>query len=120
MARVEAELGWEFIQIYGLTETSPLLTINRARSEPKPANSAGPSAGSTTRRNVCPARRPECGRNLLGIDRQVHDHRFQRPHDEGQTDEDHRDQHADPLPATLMPSGASNAPIQPFGARTAE
>ena len=28
--RVETELGWEFIQIYGLTETSPLLTINRA------------------------------------------------------------------------------------------
>ncbi len=33
VARVEAELGWEFIQIYGLTETSPLLTINRARQE---------------------------------------------------------------------------------------
>ncbi|MGW6270019.1 AMP-binding protein [Streptomyces sp. NPDC055060] len=31
--QVESELGWEFIQIYGLTETSPLLTINRARSE---------------------------------------------------------------------------------------
>ena len=31
--RVESELGWEFIQIYGLTETSPLLTINRARTE---------------------------------------------------------------------------------------
>jgi fatty-acyl-CoA synthase len=31
--RVESELGWEFIQIYGLTETSPLLTINRHRSE---------------------------------------------------------------------------------------
>jgi len=31
--RVEQELGWEFIQIYGLTETSPLLTINRGRSE---------------------------------------------------------------------------------------
>ena len=33
VARVEEELGWEFIQIYGLTETSPLLTINRTRSE---------------------------------------------------------------------------------------
>jgi fatty-acyl-CoA synthase len=31
--RVEVDLGWEFIQIYGLTETSPLLTINRKRAE---------------------------------------------------------------------------------------
>ncbi len=31
--RVETDLGWEFIQIYGLTETSPLLTINRTRAE---------------------------------------------------------------------------------------
>jgi acyl-CoA synthetase (AMP-forming)/AMP-acid ligase II len=31
--RVESELGWEFSQIYGLTETSPLLTVNRSRSE---------------------------------------------------------------------------------------
>ncbi len=31
--RVETDLGWEFIQIYGLTETSPLLTINRAPLE---------------------------------------------------------------------------------------
>ena len=31
--RVETELGWEFIQIYGLTETAPLLTINRAPAE---------------------------------------------------------------------------------------
>ena len=31
--RIEAELGWEFIQIYGLTETAPLLTINRAPAE---------------------------------------------------------------------------------------
>ena len=33
IARMQDELGWEFIQIYGLTETSPLLTINRAGSE---------------------------------------------------------------------------------------
>ena len=33
IARMEEELGWEFIQIYGLTETSPLLTMNRCRSE---------------------------------------------------------------------------------------
>ncbi|HET6810934.1 MAG TPA: AMP-binding protein [Acidimicrobiales bacterium] len=31
--RVETDLGWEFIQIYGLTETAPLLTINRRREE---------------------------------------------------------------------------------------
>jgi fatty-acyl-CoA synthase len=31
--RVETELGWEFIQIYGLTETAPLLTVNRAPCE---------------------------------------------------------------------------------------
>src|SRR4051812_21823164 len=31
--RVETDLGWEFIQIYGLTETSPLLTLNRRRAE---------------------------------------------------------------------------------------
>lgn len=29
--RIDEELGWEFIQIYGLTETSPLLTVNRTR-----------------------------------------------------------------------------------------
>ena len=31
--RVETELGWEFAQIYGLTETAPLLTMNRKRAE---------------------------------------------------------------------------------------
>ena len=31
--RVETELDWEFIQIYGLTETAPLLTMNRRRAE---------------------------------------------------------------------------------------
>ncbi|MGD9997693.1 MAG: AMP-binding protein [Ilumatobacteraceae bacterium] len=31
--RIETELGWEFIQIYGLTETTPLLTMNRTREE---------------------------------------------------------------------------------------
>ena len=31
--RVETELGWKFIQIYGLTETSPFLTINHGRAE---------------------------------------------------------------------------------------
>ncbi|HZU80623.1 MAG TPA: AMP-binding protein [Acidimicrobiales bacterium] len=31
--RIETELGWEFIQIYGLTETAPLLTVNRRPPE---------------------------------------------------------------------------------------
>jgi fatty-acyl-CoA synthase len=31
--RIETELGWEFVQIYGLTETAPLLTMNRGRAE---------------------------------------------------------------------------------------
>lgn len=42
--RVETELGWEFAQIYGLTETAPLLTMNRRREEfdsLSPADRAG-------------------------------------------------------------------------------
>jgi len=31
--RCETELGWEFNQIYGLTETTPVLTVNRPRAE---------------------------------------------------------------------------------------
>jgi acyl-CoA synthetase (AMP-forming)/AMP-acid ligase II len=31
--RTETELGWEFVQIYGLTETTPVLTMNRGREE---------------------------------------------------------------------------------------
>ena len=54
--RVETELGWEFIQIYGLTETAPLLTINRAPAEwdeldPAAAlAAAGPGRGAGHRR----------------------------------------------------------------------
>ncbi|MCB0992367.1 MAG: AMP-binding protein [Acidimicrobiales bacterium] len=31
--QLEQEVGWEFIQIYGLTETAPLITMNRNRRE---------------------------------------------------------------------------------------
>ena len=67
--RVEAELGWEFMQIYGLTETSPLLTVNRVpasttgSSRPSgPAGSHGPgcrrsasACASTSRARCSPA-----------------------------------------------------------------
>ena len=39
--RMETELGWEFIQIYGLTETAPLLTMNRSRAEWDDLDAAG-------------------------------------------------------------------------------
>jgi acyl-CoA synthetase (AMP-forming)/AMP-acid ligase II len=39
--RTETDLGWEFIQIYGLTETSPLLTMNRSRAEWDDLDAAG-------------------------------------------------------------------------------
>lgn len=32
VTRVEKELGWEFIQVYGMTESTPLTTISRIRS----------------------------------------------------------------------------------------
>ncbi|KIY23258.1 MULTISPECIES: long-chain-fatty-acid--CoA ligase [Mesobacillus] len=35
VTRVEKELGWEFIQVYGMTETSPLSTISTIRSHLK-------------------------------------------------------------------------------------
>ena len=64
--RVESELGWEFIQIYGLTETSPLLTINRAPAEWDDARRRGalaaaePGRGAGRRR--AHGRRPRTGR----------------------------------------------------------
>ncbi|ERN54953.1 long-chain-fatty-acid--CoA ligase [Alkalihalophilus marmarensis] len=33
VTRVEEELGWEFIQVYGMTESSPLVTTSQIRSE---------------------------------------------------------------------------------------
>jgi fatty-acyl-CoA synthase len=57
--RIESELGWEFIQIYGLTETTPLLTMNRTRAEfdglepaakaVKLSRAGGPTIGVETR-----------------------------------------------------------------------
>jgi fatty-acyl-CoA synthase len=38
--RMEAQLGWEVIQLYGLTETAPLLTMSRRRAEWDPLTPA--------------------------------------------------------------------------------
>ena len=54
--RIETELGWEFIQIYGLTETTPLLTMNRGRAEYddlSPADGPPSSAAPARRRSAC-------------------------------------------------------------------
>ena len=83
IARIEHELGWEFIQIYGLTETSPLLTINRgsarrtttsrSRSAPRgwpaparPRSGCG-SSDQRVRRGAGPQQRG--ARGLLGAAR---------------------------------------------------
>jgi acyl-CoA synthetase (AMP-forming)/AMP-acid ligase II len=42
--RIETELGWEFAQIYGLTETTPLLTMNRGRAETDALGAPGRAA----------------------------------------------------------------------------
>src|SRR3954454_3762357 len=56
IARLEDELGWEFMQIYGLTETAPLLVLNRAR----PADRRLPD-------RECHARLRRAGPPALGV-----------------------------------------------------
>lgn len=58
----EAKLGWEFIQIYGLTETSPYLTMNRCRPEWDELDA------STRAKNLSRAGQP-----ALGIDLKISD-----------------------------------------------
>ncbi len=57
--RLEQELGWEFIQIYGLTETAPIITV----STPDFHNAEG----------VDYARRARAGVEAIGVDIQVLD-----------------------------------------------
>ena len=50
--RIESELGWEFVQIYGLTETSPLLTMNRRRAEYDDLDPTDARAAARSRRRA--------------------------------------------------------------------
>jgi fatty-acyl-CoA synthase len=56
--KLERELGWEFIQIYGLTETAPILTV---------------SLPDTQTREDDYARRARAGVEAIGVDIQVLD-----------------------------------------------
>jgi fatty-acyl-CoA synthase len=56
--RLEKELGWEFIQIYGLTETAPVLTVSRPDHQTQPDDYG---------------RRARAGVEVLGVDIQVLD-----------------------------------------------
>jgi fatty-acyl-CoA synthase len=61
--RMENELGWEIIQIYGLTETAPLLTMNRITQE---FNDKTPAEKA--------ARLVHAGTPCLGVETQVDEH----------------------------------------------
>lgn len=61
--RVETELGWEFNQLYGLTETAPLLTMNRSRAE---FDSLSP-ADKATKLGLA-------GPPALGVETMINDH----------------------------------------------
>ncbi len=56
--RLEKELGWEFIQIYGLTETAPILTVSRPDFQTEEEDYA---------------RRARAGVEAIGVDIQVLD-----------------------------------------------
>ena len=56
--RLEEELGWEFIQIYGLTETAPILTVSRPDYHTEASDYA---------------RRARAGVEAIGVDIQVLD-----------------------------------------------
>ena len=60
--RIATELGWEFIQIYGLTETAPLLTVNRAPSRMGRPGRRGEVAAPVSSRCARRGRPREAGR----------------------------------------------------------
>ena len=63
--RAEQELGWEFIQIYGLTETSPIITVGQP-GDPREQARAGKAALNAELRVVAPD-----GREVPADDRSV-------------------------------------------------
>ena len=72
--RVMEELGWEFIQIYGLTETSPLLTMNRGRAEWDDLDVPERARSAVTRRRTGPGRHHRGRRR--GRDQRPHEPRL--------------------------------------------
>jgi len=68
--RLERELGWEFIEIYGLTETAPLLTVSRPDFHTRPDDWA---------------RRSRAGVPALGVELMVADDDGQPVAQDGET-----------------------------------
>ncbi len=68
--RLEEELGWEFIQIYGLTETAPILTVSTPDFYTKPDDYT---------------RRAQAGVEGIGVEIQVMDDRMQLVPKDGET-----------------------------------
>ena len=72
--QMETELGWEFIQIYGLTETAPLLTMSRGREEWDDAHPRRARAEARARRRARAGRAPEHqrpGRGARAVERRA-------------------------------------------------
>ena len=73
VARVEAELGWEFIQIYGLTETSPLLTDQprprRVGRPVRPRNAPPSSSAPASPPSASPSTVSDDGRGAGALQR---------------------------------------------------
>ena len=114
--RIETELGWEFVQIYGLTETAPILTMARGRAEwddlssARAGGQAGPGRRAGARR-----RRRDDGRRRGAGPRQRRDGRATgtspRPPPRPSAT-------AGSTPATAAPSTTSTTSTSPTASRT--
>ena len=107
--RVEAELGWEFIQIYGLTETSPLLTINRAPREWDGRRAAG--ARRAARPSGRPRRRRRDRRRRRRRDARTVEPRLRELLEPARRDRSRRSRAAGSTPATVASSTVGYAVI---------